>query len=133
MNSKLMKTCIFTTYNYQNSQYLIDKQFEEIKKILQDTDIQFVPLRYNLPNKYLNAKQTTDHAIPYLLKDYDNIVIISFGYVPVSKEKIFDIIEKCKHGFIMTDGESFAFSKEYYSKISNHDSFVEEQFTMKVE
>lgn len=127
-----MKICIFTTYNYQNSQHLIDKQANEINQIIQDTNIKFVPLRYNLPNKYVTAKQTTDHVMPYLLNDFDIIIVLPVNYIPISKEKLFNVIEKCKHGFIMTDGESFAFSKEYHSKLLNNQSLVEESFTTKV-
>jgi hypothetical protein len=128
-----MRTCIFTTFNYQNSTDLIDKQSKEIGKIIDGTDIKFVPLRYNLPNKYLTARQTTDHAMPYLLNDFDIIIVVTIDSVPVSKEKIFDIIEKCKHGFIIIDGESFAFAKEHHSKLLNKESVFEEVFTMKVE
>lgn len=127
-----MRTCIFTTYNYQNSQELIDKQTQEISRIIQDTDIKFVPLRYNLPNKYLTAKQTTDHVMPYLFNDFDIIIVLPVGYVPVSREKLSDIIEKCKHGFIMIDGDSYAFSKEHHSKLLNNQSIVEESFAIKV-
>lgn len=132
MTNDIMKTCIFTTYNYQNSQYLIDKQAEQINNIIEDIDIKFVPLRYNLPNKYLTAKQTTDHAMPYLLKDFDIIIVLPVGYVPVSKEKILDVIEKCKHGFIMIDGDSYAFSKEHHSKLLNNQSIVEENFAIRI-
>lgn len=127
-----MNTCIFTTYNYQNSQYLIDKQSEEIVRVIQDTDIKFVPLRYNLPKKYLTAKQTTEHAMPYLLKDFDIIIVLPVGYAPISKEKLFDVIEKCKHGFIIVDGDSYAFSKEHYSKLKEQQSLVEENFAVEL-
>jgi uncharacterized protein (TIGR02466 family) len=121
-----MKTCIFTTYNYQDDDNLIRQQEKRIQEIIANTDIRFIPLRYNLPKKYVSVEQAIEYGLSYLTNDFDVVIYLTVGYVPVSLEKLNDIINKTQHNFRFKDGESFSTTKE------SKQEFIEEKFTERV-
>lgn len=121
-----MKACLFTTYNYQEEEGLIKTQEEKIKKLIQGTQISFIPLRYNLSKKYVSTQQAIDYGLSNLLTEFDVIVYLAVGYVPNSLEKIEDIINKTQHGFRFKDGECFSTTKDAKQE------FIEEKFTERV-
>ena len=121
-----MKVCIFTTYNYQDDENLIRQQEKRIQELIADTKIRFIPLRYNLPKKYISTQQSIDYGLSHLMTDFDIVIYLTVGYVPISIEKLNDIINKTQHGFRFKDEESFTTTKE------SKQEFIEEKFTERV-
>lgn len=127
-----MKICVFTTYNYQDGEELIKSQAEKISEFIKGTNIQFVPLRYNLPNKYITFQQAVDYGMSHLLNDYDCIIFLPVSVVMKSKETLDDAILKCQCGFAVVDGDAFVTNKQSYGKLKEKD-VVEVSFTKPVE
>lgn len=127
-----MKICIFTTYNYQDGEALIKAQAEKISEFIKDTNIEFVPLRYNLPNKYITFQQAIDYGMSHLINDYDCIFFFPVSVAPKSKESFDEVIEKCRYGFAVVDGEAFAVNKNSYSKLKEKET-VDVSFTVSVQ
>jgi len=81
-----LKSCIFTTYNYQIESRIIDEHQKVINRMIENTGIVFMPLRYNLPRKFILHYQTLDYGLPYLLKDFDNFLVLDVDCIPLDKD-----------------------------------------------
>lgn len=84
-----MNYCIFTAYNYQINSKVINSHNEVISNMIRGTGIQFVPLRYNLPRKYISQYQAVDYGLKNLFSRYENILILDVDCIPLSKESLF--------------------------------------------
>ena len=126
-SDKSLTACIFTTYNYQDDSNLIDNQARVISEIVKETNIKFIPLRYNLSKKKVSTQQAIEYGLSYLLNDYDIVVYLPVGIVPLSQEKLFDVLNKAQHGFAVKDDDSFCLSKDL--KLENA---IDEKFTERV-
>lgn len=80
-----MRKCIFTSYNYQIDQRVIDEHAKVIGRLVQGTDIVFMPLRYNVPRKLLLHFQVLDYGFKYLTNQFDAILTIDVDCIPLSK------------------------------------------------
>lgn len=92
-----MRKCVFTSYNYKIDPRVIEANAQVINKLIEGTDIVFVPLRYNLPSKLILHYQVLDYGFKYLTKDYDAILTLDVDCIPLSKTALlttFDLIEK---------------------------------------
>lgn len=125
-SNKDLKVCIFTTYNYQIDENLIQSQERKLQEIIRDTNIRFIPLRYNLSKKYVSIDQAIEYGLSYLANDFDVVIYLTVGYVPISLEKLNDIINKTQYGFRFKDEESFSTTKD------SKQEFIEEKFTERV-
>lgn len=93
-----MRKCIFTSYNYQIEPRIIEAQSEVMCKLLEGTDIKFVPLRYNLPRKLILHYQVLDYGFKYLTNDYDAILTIDVDCIPLSKSALLYTFDKIQKG-----------------------------------
>lgn len=80
--------CILTTYNFQIGPRLIKAQARAIDTVLNGLDIQFIPLRYNLPHKFISHHQVLDFGVRELFKQYDNILILDVDAIPLSIDAV---------------------------------------------
>jgi len=83
-----MRKCIFTSYNYQINQHLIDAHAKVINGMIQGTDIVFMPLRYNVPRKLLLHYQVLDYGFKHLTEQYDAILTIDVDCIPLTKSAL---------------------------------------------
>lgn len=116
-----MKTCIFTTYNYQIDEEVIKSHHKVINKLIQGTDIEFVPLRYNLSRRYIKQWAALDYGMRHLIKEYDNFLILDVDCIPLSQESLLYTIDKIKQNILVGCGGNFCvgFSKELFEKLGN--------------
>jgi len=97
-----MKSCILTTYNFQVEQLIIDKHLEVMRKLTQDTDLVYFPLRYNLPNRYISHSETLDYGISILMEEgYDNFLILDVDCIPLSTESLLYTFDKIKQDVLI--------------------------------
>lgn len=89
-----MRKCIFTSYNYQVEQRVIDEHAKVINALIQNTDIVFMPLRYNVPRKLLLHYQVLDYGFKYLTKDFDAILTLDVDCIPLSKSALLYTFEQ---------------------------------------
>ena len=77
-----MKSCILTTFNFQVDQKMIDYHEKVIRKMIIGTNIEYFPLRYNLPNRYISHYESIDYGISTLFnEDYQLILEIGRAHV----------------------------------------------------
>lgn len=91
------RPCILTTFNYQIEQDVISKHNEVMTRITQDTGITYIPLRYNLPRKFILHWQTIEYGLQNLFGSFDGFLILDVDCVPLSKSALiytFEQIEK---------------------------------------
>ena len=84
-----MNYCIFTAYNYQINSKVINSHNDLIVRMIQGTNIKFVPLRYNLPRKYILQHQAINYGLQNLYKKYENILVLDVDCIPLSKESLY--------------------------------------------
>jgi hypothetical protein len=77
-----MNLCIFTPYNFQISQEVINSSGNYVSEIVKDTNIRYMPLRYNLPNKFILLYQILDYAFRELFYNdtFDGIIYTDIKY-----------------------------------------------------
>lgn len=59
-------------------------------------DIKFIPLRYNLPHKFISHHQVLDFGMRELFKTYNNILVLDVDAIPLSKDAIDYTFEQIK-------------------------------------
>lgn len=93
-----MKNCIFTTYNFQIDQKIIDYQSSVLKKLIGNLNIDFIPLRYNLPRRYILHYQALDYGMKHIIPSYDNILILDTDCIPLSADALSYTFSKISQG-----------------------------------
>jgi hypothetical protein len=77
-----MNFCIFSPYNFQVSNEVINSSGEYSATITSGTSIKYMPLRYNLPNKFISLYQILDYAFRELFYNdtFDGILYTNIFY-----------------------------------------------------
>lgn len=96
-----MASCILTTFNYQIDQKLITEHQKVMNKMTEGTDIQFIPLRYNLPRKMLLHYQTLDYGLKNLIGSFDNFLILDVDCIPLNKDALVYTFERIKQNVLI--------------------------------
>lgn len=97
----MKKTCIFTTYNFQIDEKLIQAHHAVINKIIAGTGVVFMPLRYNLPRKFIQHYQALDYGLIRLVNEYDNILTLDVDCIPLSTDALMYTVEKIEQNTLI--------------------------------
>jgi uncharacterized protein (TIGR02466 family) len=128
-----MKSCILTTFNFQIDQQLVDYSSKVLSKFISNTDVDYIPLRYNLPNRLISHYQSLDYGVEHLLDRYSYFLILDVDCIPLSQNSIEYIFEKIKNNILIGTAQRsmhidnnkhiyvgspcIGFSKELFEKI----------------
>lgn len=97
----MKKTCIFTTYNFQINQALIDAHHAVIYRLIEGTGISLMPLRYNLPHKFIKHYQALDYGLVRLVNEYENILTLDVDCIPLSKDALIYTVEQIEKNVLI--------------------------------
>lgn len=94
-----MRSCIFTSYNFQIEQDLIEAQAQTIRHLIKDTPIDFMPLRYTLSEKHILHYQALDYGLNHLFNEgYDNILVLDVDAIPLSTNALLYTFDQIING-----------------------------------
>jgi hypothetical protein len=102
----MVKNTIFTYYNHQIHPDIATYQHAVINKIIEGTDIDFNPLKYNADDGQLYPDNVIHYGLHTLFdKGYENIFILDIDCIPLSLNALTYTFDKASNGTLIGNAQ----------------------------
>jgi hypothetical protein len=101
-----MKTCIFTFFNFQINEEIVNTKLSELKQIANNLGASFEFVRYNLPDKFIEPDKIINFGLRHLFDtlNYDKVVVVPLKIATYNKESILNIINNIHNDPVFMNG-----------------------------